>query len=341
MRSRSALLGVGALCLLGVGCDDSSPPPGPGGMCEAPAPLACATASGDAVPASMGGTTVGGTDDFGGSSCGRGGDGVPDVAFSWTAPTAGRYSIDTIGSDFDTVLSIRRGCGGEEIACNDDITRGSNIQSVLTVELEACETIVIVVDGFDESAVGQVRVAVAGRESICDDGADNDGDGLADCDDPDCFSLTCNGGDDWPADWQAFEWEVLERTNAARAAGANCGGDEFGPAGPLEMDAVISEASRGHSLDMGEQNYFEHESLDGREFSDRMSAVGFAGAGPWGENIAAGQRTAAAVVQGWMESPGHCRNIMNPDYNVIGIGYAFVESSDFGEYWTQNFAGSH
>jgi uncharacterized protein YkwD len=120
-----------------------------------------------------------------------------------------------------------------------------------------------------------------------------------------------------------------------------CADEAFGPAPPLEMDAVIREAARKHSLDMGDQDYFEHDSLDGRTFSDRMSDEGFMGASPWGENIAAGQPTAQRVVDGWMDSPGHCRNIMNPAYRTIGIGYAYVETSSFGHYWTQDFAASH
>jgi uncharacterized protein YkwD len=127
-----------------------------------------------------------------------------------------------------------------------------------------------------------------------------------------------------------------------RAMGFDCDTeDSFGAAGPLEMDAVIQVAARAHSLDMGEQDYFDHDSLDGRSFSDRMTMAGFAGASPWGENIAAGQQTALSVVEGWMESDGHCANIMNPSYRVIGIGYAEVEGSSYGTYWTQDFAASH
>ena len=331
-----AVRGLSSLLVfaLAFGCDTPS-----GDGCAAPAAMCVSDVLGP-IPGQLAGSTVDASDDFGGSDCGDGGDGVPDVAYAFVAPEAGIYRFETVGSDFDTMLSIRESCGGAELACNDDIARG-NVQSRVEVTLAACQEVTVVVDGFSPREVGEVRLAVSGRETACDDGEDNDGDGAADCADPDCFSLECSGGDDWPEDWAAFEWGVLEHTNAARASGATCETDVFGPAPPLEMDMVIREASRGHSLDMGQQDYFEHQSLDGREFDDRMRAVGFSGAGPWGENIAAGSRTAAEVVDGWMRSPGHCRNIMNPDYRVIGIGYAFVETSTFGEYWTQNFAGSH
>ncbi len=301
-----------------------------------PAPEACAASTGGGSPAEFTGSTAGGTNSTR-TPCG-GGDGN-DVLFQFTAPEAGRYDITTAGSSFDTILAVRRGgCRGMDIVCNDDV--GGDVRtSAVTVELEACESVLIVVDGWGGQA-GEVQVHVTSREHACDDGLDNDGDGAIDCADTDCFSSSCTG-DDWPPAYADFEWRVLELTNERRAAGATCADETFGPAGPLEMDAVIRVAARGHSTDMGEQAYFEHDSLDGRTFSDRMEEAGFHGGYPWGENIAAGQTSPEEVVEGWMNSPGHCKNIMNPGYHTIGIGYAVVPGSPYTHYWTQDFAGSH
>lgn len=310
-------------------------------MCR-PEPLACAASLDSALPASATGSTAGGEDRFGDAPCAMGGGaGVPDLAFQWTAPAAGRYEISTEGSSFDTVLTVRRGgCeGGEILDCNDDV--GSSRQARLSVELEACETILIVVDGFAARENGAVRLSISGRESLCDDGIDNDGDGLIDCDDDDCRSRECIEDGAWPPAWSDFEWRVLELTNERRAQGASCGGESFGPAGPLEMNEAVRLAARLHSQDMGARNYFDHQSLDGRTFAQRMSQAGYGGATPWGENIAAGQPTPERVVQGWMESPGHCRNVMNPSFRVLGVGYALEAGSQFGHYWTQNFGGGH
>jgi uncharacterized protein YkwD len=139
--------------------------------------------------------------------------------------------------------------------------------------------------------------------------------------------------------WAAFEDEVLTLVNQRRAAGAVCGGTAYAPVAPLYMQAQLRDAARGHSLDMATQNYFSHTSLDGRTFSDRISAAGY-GAFPRGENIAAGYPSAAAVVNGWMASTGHCTNIMNGAYRAIGVGYAYRSGSPYGHYWTQNFGGS-
>jgi uncharacterized protein YkwD len=58
--------------------------------------------------------------------------------------------------------------------------------------------------------------------------------------------------------------------------------------------------------------------------------------------VARGQRTAQAVVDAWMTSPGHCRNIMNPGFRVLGVGYAWSESEEdrFKAYWTQTFGAT-
>ena len=87
-----------------------------------------------------------------------------------------------------------------------------------------------------------------------------------------------------------------------------------------------------HSLDMGTQDYFEHTGLDGREPHDRMIDAGFTGDLPTGENISGGYETSYDSMVGLMNSPGHCRNIMDPSYQVVGIGYAYVGGSYFGNY---------
>ena len=69
---------------------------------------------------------------------------------------------------------------------------------------------------------------------------------------------------------------------------------------------------------MAAQNYFDHTSLDGRTFTQRIDATGYA----WstaGENIAAGYPSIDAVMDGWIQSPGHCANLMNQDFTEIGV----------------------
>ncbi|MGW0806325.1 CAP domain-containing protein [Nonomuraea sp. NPDC002799] len=124
------------------------------------------------------------------------------------------------------------------------------------------------------------------------------------------------------------ENEVLRLTNAERAQGG---------CQPLKHDPQLRAAAFGHSSDMARTGHFDHDSQDGRTFMDRIKAAGFTGGSAFAENIAFGQPTAASVVQGWMNSPGHRANIMNCRYNLIGVGAA--TSSQGRIYWTQDFAG--
>jgi hypothetical protein len=334
------LVAVGAL--LSVGCGDGGPdepPPPPAPLrCDPPDPIECAMDVGETLPLRLTGDTTGADDGFGGASCGLGGDTVEDAAFRWTAPRADSYVFTTEGSTIDTFLSLRNGsCFGREFACNDEAEPGA-LHARIEVELRECERVMIVVDGPTVDSVGEFSLSVHGSEQLCDDGTDDDGDGAADCEDPDCFSAACPGDDLWPPDWRAAEWRVLDLVNQRRAEGARCGDVVLPPAPPLEMDATVRLAARLHSEDMAEQRYFAHDSLDGRTLDDRLREVSFGGAAPWGENILQGTASPEEAMAGWMSSPGHCENIMNPAYRVVGIGYALGAG---GHRWTQDFAGSH
>jgi hypothetical protein len=124
------------------------------------------TGSGDSV---FSGTTESAGDDFFGSCgyCtaeGYCGEDSPDRAFQWTATTAGTYVIDTLGTEFDTVLSVWSACtDGDEIACNDD-GEGGVLQSSVEVTATAGQTFIIVVDGWGTGSYGtfQVNINAAG-----------------------------------------------------------------------------------------------------------------------------------------------------------------------------------
>jgi uncharacterized protein YkwD len=137
----------------------------------------------------------------------------------------------------------------------------------------------------------------------------------------------------------SLEDQVLVLVNQRRASGATCGGTAHPAVAPLTLNLQLRDAARGHSQDMAANNYFSHTSLDGRTLAQRIGQAGYAGGFPLAENIAAGPSTAQAVVDGWMQSTGHCENIMNSGLRVIGIGYAFNQSSTYRHYWTQNFGG--
>ena len=312
--------------------------PDPAAHCPAREPIECATDLGGRTDTTVTGTTVGADDGGDVSGCGiGGGEAVEDARFRWTAPRAGRYRFTTEGSSFDTILSARRGsCTGREIVCSDDADGASH--STITLELAECDTLTLVVDGHDADGVGAFALSISGTlEAACDDALDDDGDGLVDCDDPDCASPRCDAlARDWPDAWAALEAGVLEAVNAQRAAGAVCDGETMPAVPPLERDALLELAARLHSFDMIEQSYFAHEGLDGSTPPDRVARVGSEATGV-GENIASGQTSVEQVMAGWMSSAGHCRNIMDARYRALGVGYA---DGAAGTRWTQNFAVS-
>ncbi|WP_279484046.1 CAP domain-containing protein [Actinomadura sp. GC306] len=131
------------------------------------------------------------------------------------------------------------------------------------------------------------------------------------------------GGSGNTAGQSGPEAAVVSLTNAERSK-AGCGA--------LRVDQRLVTAARKHSADMAANNYFSHTSQNGDSPWDRMAAAGYPDAGA--ENIAKGYPTAAAVVKGWMNSPGHRANILNCDLRAIGVGMA---GGSGGPYWTQNF----
>ncbi len=146
-----------------------------------------------------------------------------------------------------------------------------------------------------------------------------------------------DAGDGWPEAYADLEAQILAETNKRRAAGADCRTKgKFGPAGPLTMHPLLTLAARKHSKDMATKNYFAHDNLAGQSPFDRMKAEGYKGT-TMGENIAAGNSTVAKTMDQWMNSDGHCANIMNPKYTQLGVGYFYTSTSKYKHYWTQNF----
>lgn len=138
-----------------------------------------------------------------------------------------------------------------------------------------------------------------------------------------------------PATQSATERRVLTLINQARATARVCGSTSYAKAPALAAENRLDLAAQGHSRDMATNNYFSHTGRDGSMPWDRVTRQGYAWSSV-GENIAAGYSTPEAVVQGWLSSPGHCANIMNPRYTQTGIGLA--TGGSYRYYWTQVFA---
>lgn len=136
--------------------------------------------------------------------------------------------------------------------------------------------------------------------------------------------------------WEfAVEQELLRLTNTER--------QKAGLA-PVALDTRLQSVARLHSLDQAAKNYSAHRSPEGKEPADRLRAAGIA-FNLEGENIRwVSSRAPSAVANdmmyegsyGWMNSPGHKANILNPNYTHVGIG-VFKSSTDGKFIATQNF----
>ncbi|MFF8017214.1 CAP domain-containing protein [Streptomyces sp. NPDC007929] len=117
--------------------------------------------------------------------------------------------------------------------------------------------------------------------------------------------------------------EVLSLVNEERAK-VGCS--------PVAANSALRGLAQSYSEDMAARGFFDHTDPDGRTPWDRAEKAGISNLG--GENIARGQADAAAVMNAWMNSPGHRANILNCDFKTLGVG---VELGSGGPWWTQNF----
>jgi uncharacterized protein YkwD len=145
--------------------------------------------------------------------------------------------------------------------------------------------------------------------------------------DPSAGAATCGLPD--------FQAAALARINRARAAGADCrSAGRFAPARPLVWNDRLALAASAHSHDMSRRDLFSHTGSDGRNVSQRATAVGY----PWasiGENIEAGYAGVNDAVAGWMDSDHHCANIMEPRFTEMAL--ACVKGgpdNTYTTYWT-------
>jgi uncharacterized protein YkwD len=123
---------------------------------------------------------------------------------------------------------------------------------------------------------------------------------------------------------------LVDLINDVRSKGCNCGTDSFPPVNPIKWNDTLAMAALEHSNDMNNNAFFDHKGSDNSSPADRITKTGYI----WrniGENIAMGYTSEEEVVKGWINSPGHCKNIMTGNFKDMGVAMS-------GNYWTQDFA---
>jgi uncharacterized protein YkwD len=124
--------------------------------------------------------------------------------------------------------------------------------------------------------------------------------------------------------------QLLQLVNEVRQKGCQCGDTYYYPATKVTWNTQLELAAYNHSSDMYRNKYFSHTAPDGSNGGVRIDRVGY----DWmayGENIGTGYTSEHEVVDAWVKSPGHCKNIMNKAYKEMGVARV-------GNYWTQEFA---
>lgn len=143
------------------------------------------------------------------------------------------------------------------------------------------------------------------------------------------FTNTKNPGDSTSTATDTTQPLMLQLVNAARAKGCTCGTTVMPPVNPLAWNTILAQVALAHSTDMDVNTYFSHIGLDGSSPGDRITAAGYIWTS-YGENIAEGYTDEQSVMNAWLQSEGHCMNIMNAGFKEMGSGKD-------GTYWTQDF----
>ena len=133
--------------------------------------------------------------------------------------------------------------------------------------------------------------------------------------------------------------QLLELVNAARSEPRRCGEHEFPASAPVHYSDSLTRAAVIHAADMAQRASLDHAGSDGSNPGERLTRVGYR----WqisGENLALGYDDVATVMRGWLDSPAHCENIMEPRFDEMGLAFAIGPGPQAPVYWVQDFAAA-
>jgi uncharacterized protein YkwD len=134
-----------------------------------------------------------------------------------------------------------------------------------------------------------------------------------------------------------LNYQLLQRVNQVRRRGHRCGNKWYPEAGELAISDALIEAAERHADDMAAHHYLEHEADDGSTPSQRVARTGYRSR-LTGENIAFAPTSVDEVFDGWLASPGHCENMMNPRFRATGAAVAVSRAHGHPHYWVQLLA---
>ena len=145
--------------------------------------------------------------------------------------------------------------------------------------------------------------------------------------------------------------KYLDAINQVRSQTQDCGYEGIKVSVPaLKWNDKLYDAAYMHSNDLAETDTFSHTGSGtqsdivawklhpnvGSTVKERLEYTGYVWSG-YGENIAAGYGTIEGTMIAWLDSPGHCANIMNPNFEEVGVALVIKTDSQYYDYWTQDF----
>jgi uncharacterized protein YkwD len=134
-----------------------------------------------------------------------------------------------------------------------------------------------------------------------------------------------------------FQASLIAEINRRRASARSCGSrGAFAAAAPLTWNSNLFIAALGHAQDMIAHGFFSHTGSNGSSVADRVAATGY-GWSSVAENIAGGQPTVARVVEAWMNSDGHCANVMHPTVTEFAVACVYNPTNQ-SNYWVMDMA---
>jgi uncharacterized protein YkwD len=139
-----------------------------------------------------------------------------------------------------------------------------------------------------------------------------------------------------PRDQGEVSRRVLALANEARAHARRCGSTPYAAAAPLAASNRLGQVALAYARDMATFGYMDHTGRDGSSPAERITRSGYR----WsevGENLASGVMTPDEVVAGWLASPEHCANLMDPLYRQMGVAFAVNPHDKRGVYWAMEF----
>jgi len=213
-----------------------------------------------------------------------------------------------------SLLSLATACGGGPSSMADSMPVPAEAKQVVTnlpnsapaTEMKASENEGLDNEAMPESHVVDAKVVASASDVGCE------------------------------ADAVLFKQTMVELINAARVDATMCGDLQLPSVNTVKWNDQLSAAAVAHAKDMVTHNFFNHTGSDGLGVSERVDTAGY----QWravGENIAAGQLDMDEVHQSWLDSEGHCKNIMNDLFSEVGAACMEDPNTFFGSYWVVVF----